>query len=722
MFFNLKKFSVIVMSVVMLLSCAIPTYAQTNNAGTQTDTFFTGTVERPVSDGIWNYDAVTDAWTYTSSKPFKNTWAYITNPWNENKPAWFYFDGTGKMLTGWQKLYWNGSYKYFYFHEAKDGQRGELLVSGVTPDGYTVDENGVWTVDGVAQQYFSQTSGSGSSGPRTIKEESKTIADLLPDDFPNTDDPVQIPQNAWKGNGSGGYQICTGVSGKTQLYFVCVEGIMEHRWYLPCSYTVTKNGEDYVNVDGERIITFHMSDGKLASIEIVGFDSYDGTYTPPQNKIGEETLTIGDVLPDDFPTTNDRNVVPEGAWESENGDYINYCYRENDTGMVFNTEGIDIWGQHYKSVCYFPLSLSVTKNDGNYISGKYTFVMSEGELIQIEIHNDDEISEIYAPPGPPEPPYEGPTIASILPDDFPTTDYWSTVPEGAWVADNGNHCYKENDKGLDFFREGYDEYGNWVKQSSQLYLSRPVTKDDSGNYICDGTVFVMEDDKLIRIEYTPGFVTDGIFTPPQNKIGEETLTIADILPKDFPTTNDRFLVPGDAWVANNRKFCYIENDTLLDFYHDGYTEDGHYYSTVTELLLSTPVEEQGENYYGDGVIFVMSGGKLIRIEYTPGYVTDGIFTPSRRKIEKQQGEFVVPEEDKEYEPHIYTPDDNPEFTPSFKDKQSIEDEHVTDGGYHRKDFFAQQWKDLLLYILKQDKKQGFYRLISSREAARLRAR
>ena len=118
---------------------------------TPEEKLFTGTEGNPVSNGTWTQNA-DGAWSYTTTRKFTDTWGYIANPWNDNKPAWFRFDGNGKMLTGWQLIYWNGSYKFFYFREAADGRRGECLIDGITPDGYTVNKDGAWTVDGVVQE------------------------------------------------------------------------------------------------------------------------------------------------------------------------------------------------------------------------------------------------------------------------------------------------------------------------------------------------------------------------------------------------------------------------------------------------------------------------------------------------------------------------------------------------------------------------------------------
>ena len=163
-----KNASFLLAVILAVVMCAGPVYAE----------------EQVHTNGTWNYDVSSDTWTYTDKQQLKNTWGYIVNPWNDNKPAWFMFDGNGKMLTGWQLIYWDGSYKYFYFHEASDGRRGECQLGGITPDGYTVNKDGAWTVDGVVQQYSLKNapalgSSSGSSATRSdIKiSDSDAVAD-----------------------------------------------------------------------------------------------------------------------------------------------------------------------------------------------------------------------------------------------------------------------------------------------------------------------------------------------------------------------------------------------------------------------------------------------------------------------------------------------------------------------------------------------------------------
>ena len=76
-----------------------------------------------------------------------NWWAfdesgYIKTGWmrDEDYGGWFYLDPEHGMLTGWVLI--DG--KWHYFHPTSDGRKGILYVGRLTPDGYYVDENGVW--------------------------------------------------------------------------------------------------------------------------------------------------------------------------------------------------------------------------------------------------------------------------------------------------------------------------------------------------------------------------------------------------------------------------------------------------------------------------------------------------------------------------------------------------------------------------------------------------
>ena len=106
--------------------------------------FFTGTWDRPVSGGLWQMDA-DGVWYYRTTRPFRNTWGYIVNPYageGQHRADWFWFDDRGRMLTGWQFI--NG--KWYYLNPSMDGTLGACLIGpGKTPDGYEIDASGAWT-------------------------------------------------------------------------------------------------------------------------------------------------------------------------------------------------------------------------------------------------------------------------------------------------------------------------------------------------------------------------------------------------------------------------------------------------------------------------------------------------------------------------------------------------------------------------------------------------
>jgi glucan-binding YG repeat protein len=60
--------------------------------------------------------------------------------------GWFYTDvNDGHMLTGWQQLPWSGGTDWFYFYgEGVPEVDGIMAANTQTPDGYWVDNNGVW--------------------------------------------------------------------------------------------------------------------------------------------------------------------------------------------------------------------------------------------------------------------------------------------------------------------------------------------------------------------------------------------------------------------------------------------------------------------------------------------------------------------------------------------------------------------------------------------------
>ena len=67
---------------------------------------------------------------------------YYLNPVSDNT--------LGRMFTGWNWIKGvDGKERCYYFNPNSDGTRGKLFKSCTTPDGYTVDETGAWTINGI---------------------------------------------------------------------------------------------------------------------------------------------------------------------------------------------------------------------------------------------------------------------------------------------------------------------------------------------------------------------------------------------------------------------------------------------------------------------------------------------------------------------------------------------------------------------------------------------
>lgn len=107
----------------------------------------------------WIWDAAIGKWYYVDEKRGMLTGWYL----DPQDGRWYYLDlATGEMLTGWQLIPgWGYMYlnpfaeaKTWFYDEAsgmwiydtENTRRpyGSLYMNEKTPDGYFVDENGVW--------------------------------------------------------------------------------------------------------------------------------------------------------------------------------------------------------------------------------------------------------------------------------------------------------------------------------------------------------------------------------------------------------------------------------------------------------------------------------------------------------------------------------------------------------------------------------------------------
>lgn len=114
----------------------------------------------PAKKGKWIQDS--NGWWYCNAD---HTWP--SYKWMQIDGEWYYFNEQGYMVTGWHtdpvdnRLYYLNPVSdgtkgkmivgwkeidgnWYYFNMVSDGHRGSLLKNQMTPDGYYVNENGIW--------------------------------------------------------------------------------------------------------------------------------------------------------------------------------------------------------------------------------------------------------------------------------------------------------------------------------------------------------------------------------------------------------------------------------------------------------------------------------------------------------------------------------------------------------------------------------------------------
>lgn len=95
--------------------------------------------------GAWYYFEQSNGYAQTGWQLINNVWYYIdpntaimTTGWQYINNHWYFFDTSGAMRVGWMQAGPNG---YWYY---LDTTYGALWQNTVTPDGYTVNADGVW--------------------------------------------------------------------------------------------------------------------------------------------------------------------------------------------------------------------------------------------------------------------------------------------------------------------------------------------------------------------------------------------------------------------------------------------------------------------------------------------------------------------------------------------------------------------------------------------------
>ena len=314
-----------------------------------------------------------------------------------------------------------------------------------------------------------------------------------------------------------------------------------------------------------------------------------------------ETKTIGDILPEDFP------VLWEGVnlWAHEDDIHkiIGYLDQEKNKIHYFTNE----WG----GCIDIDVTNELSGTSPNYTYSQegiyFTFIMEDDKLVRINTVGDSQ-----------QPDHNGnyikyPTIAGILPDDFPRSSSEDVIPENAWV----------NEKGAAIFATDYALFAKSVSKNYGFSLEYSLTYDaDNKVYEWEGTssstlsFYMDSDDSLCKITSN-----DDPYYGDINGTYLPSKAINEILPDDFPSTVT------DAWANENGKKVYYDGTNKKFVFDDfeipvlcGLGKDDN-----SDYILKSRVTDQAGKPATVTLKFQMTDGILSNINFATGRPTQ-LFT------------------------------------------------------------------------------------------------
>ena len=151
----MKKVVALVLAVVMVLGCSTVAFAagssgRSSGGGSSSSVSYASTaVAKEGVRGAWA-KAADGTWSCTVNGKKLTGWQVVYNA-GAKAFEWYYFNAAGKMLTGWQWILDADGVTRCYYLAPAGTSEGACALGGHTKDGYTVDKNGAWTVNGVVQ-------------------------------------------------------------------------------------------------------------------------------------------------------------------------------------------------------------------------------------------------------------------------------------------------------------------------------------------------------------------------------------------------------------------------------------------------------------------------------------------------------------------------------------------------------------------------------------------
>ena len=359
--------------------------------------------------------------------------------------------------------------------------------------------------------------------------------------------------------------------------------------YYRVDKEVTKSGSDYVVTITGDDIKFVMNDGVLEKITISSSSpaEYCGTYCAP--------LAISDILPSYFPTSYDKGWSDQSRNASINLGEGDYKVFVSNGYFVLNKNGSEnICSIETSSLVKVRSPFEYEAKDSN--ENVYVFGLTDGIVSKIEITDKNRYNYGHYYIGISE-------VLSKSKNAFPTD------ASNGWLNAEGKKIYFENGRGIKVLIPN----GGKPTELPPISISDIALKND-GNYIfvdrmSGGRVlFEITNNYLVSVVISnysiPYDGANGTYIAP--------VTIADILPDDFPTTS------ASGWINENGARSYKTIFKGKDRFAIYTVPNGEYGPFLTEQLTKVGDDYSVTDEYGATIKYVMDSGELKEIVVSGG--------------------------------------------------------------------------------------------------------
>lgn len=245
-----------------------------------------------MANAEWKQDNT--GWWYKEGK------SYIQNGWKLINNNWYYFDNNGYMKTGWIQ---DTNGKWYYL-----SQSGSMLSNTVTPDGYTLNQDGSWNTN-IAKVDSNKTMATGVNNSGIVNDSSSTNETVTTETEDKSDSTSTTKKKKSSSSSSNSSSNNTNNIVNPRDYFVV--------YYLEDTSEVVRvkvsNEADAYSRDGKLCpyMIIKWSDLNIGTLEetskniIYNYEVKDGKLM----KRNEEKETVSDDTLENITVTTDSQVT-----------------------------------------------------------------------------------------------------------------------------------------------------------------------------------------------------------------------------------------------------------------------------------------------------------------------------------------------------------------------------------------------------------------------------